>query len=291
MRLRGVHSEMKSEDKKKNRKIWLLYGLMCICAAGVIVFGIGLGLELHTNMQARSYYEDIASDIVRRPYDPANRPHPQPPSNNNNEVTDEQPNDVVGSEPEPEPAWEPFVDFNALGERFPGIVGWILKEDSKIDYPIMQWRDNYYFLGRLPDGTMHRNGSIFLDYRNNPDFTDRNTIIYGHESRTEDMFGSLKNYRRQEYYDRSPVIYIFTPERDYQLVLFAGYLLDSGYEVPPLTFRDDEAFERHIADIKRRSFFQSDVEVTANDRIVSLATCAYDFTNARFIIVGKLVEF
>jgi sortase B len=188
-----------------------------------------------------------------------------------------------------EAPWLPYVDFKALDERFPGIVAWIQLEGTAIDYPVMQTKNNDYFLNHLPDGTSHRSGSIFLDYRNKPGFSDKNTLIYGHDSRAQDMFGALKNYRRQTFYDEHPAISIYTNDRDYRLVLIAGYLLDSGVEVPPMEFIDEAAFQDHITDIKRRSFFKSGAEVSAGDRLVSLCTCAYDYTNARFVIVGKLV--
>jgi len=270
----------------KKKKKWILYVLMGFFATCAVGFSIGLGLEMHTNMQARSYYENLAADIERRPGTPGS---PVVAQLQENTVREAEPGDGLPVAEESE--WTPFMDFDALAGRFPGIVGWIILEGTKIDYPIMQWTNNHHFLGTLPDGTSHRNGSIFLDYRNSPDFTDRSIVIYGHESRTEDMFGALKNFRRQEFFEAHPVMYIFTPDRDYKLMLFAGYLVDAGVETPPLRFDDDSDFEGHIADIKRRSLFRSDVEVTVDDKIVSLATCAYDFVNARFVIVGTLVEY
>jgi len=271
--------------KKKKKSSKLLYVLMGISVAAVITFGVLLGIELYTNWKSQSYYSQLSSGVVTRPREPGySRPSP-PPSEDGADPGEANEPDEDGF------VWEPYVDFEELRERYPGIVGWIKLEGTAIDYPIMQGSDNYYYLGHLPDGAVHRSGSIFLDYRNSPDFLDKSMLIYGHESRTQDMFGALKNYRRQEFYEANPVIYIYTPERDYELVLIAGYLVDSGVEVPPLKFKDEDDFIKHIEGIKRRSFFTSSVEVDPDDRIVSLATCAYDYTNARWIIVGKLVEF
>jgi len=197
---------------------------------------------------------------------------------------------AIGDPVVEEDPWQPYVDFETLGDCCTGIYAWIKMEGMELDYPVMQWSNNSYFLGRLPDGSKHRSGSIFIDFRNDSDFEDKNTLIYGHMSRNNDMFGLLKKYRSQEFYEEHPVLYIYTPETDYQLVLIAGYLVDSGVETPPLKFKDEAAFEAHIANIKQRSFFKSDVEVGPDDRIVSLCTCAYDYTNARLIVVGKLVE-
>ena len=274
---------VKKKMKKKN-KILLLYIILGICVTAFLVFGGWLGYELYMDWQSQKYYTTLSSGVETTPREPGySKPAPSTPSTGE-EIPDEEPD-------EEEFVWTPYVDFAALSERYPGIVGWIKLEGTVLDYPIMQTDNNYFFLSHLPDGTKHRSGSVFLDYRNSPDFSDRDSCIYAHWSRTDDMFGILKNYRNQSFFEENPIIYIYTPEGDFELVLFAGYLVDSGVEQPTLKFRDDEHFLSYVADKKRRSFFKADVEVTADDRIVSLCTCAYDYTNARFIVVGKLVEF
>ena len=274
-------------QKKKTGK--LLYIVLVISIAAVLVFAFNLGREIYTNRQSRKYYADLTVNIQTRPRSQA--PNPSTPAAGE----PERDIDDINAEPpqnadEDEYEWLPYVDFAGLNDQFPGISAWIQLEGTVLDYPIMLWADNDYFLNHLSDGTNHRSGSIFLDYRNNADFSDKNTLLYGHASRTDDMFGLLKYYRDQTFYEEHPIMYIYTPDRDYELVLFAGYLLDSGYETPPLIFKGEDAYSAHLADIIRRSVFRSNVEVDANDRIVSLCTCAYDFTNARLIIVGKLVE-
>jgi len=288
--------EEKKSDKKK-KKNWILYVLLVLSAASVLTFGVLLGIELYTNWQSQSYYSNLSSGIATRPREPGYSRPPTSTGGNADAGASGGAGDAGGAGEPDEPGdifvWEPYVDFELLRENFPGIVGWIKLEGTQIDYPVMQAENNWYYLGRLPDGTSHRSGSVFLDYRNSNDFSDKSMLIYGHYSRTHDMFGALEDYRKKGFYDEHPVIYLYTPERDYEMVLIAGYLVDSGVgaEVPPLRFRDDDAFLSHIEKIKRLSFFTSGVEVGPDDRIVSLATCAYDFTNARLIIVGKLVEF
>ena len=279
--------------KKKGKSKWYLYALLCIAFAGVIVCGVGLGIELYTTWKSQAYYSEMSSDIMVRPrnlnYVIPSAPPAEPGTSE--PVADAGNNAPAVATPAYEAeVWEPYVDFNTLKNEYPGISAWLFSEGTVLNYPIMHGQDNYFYLGHLPDGSRHRSGSVFLDYRNSADFTDKSMCIYGHESRTGDMFGSLKNYRKQDFYDSHPVMYIFTPTKDYALVLIAGYLLDSGVEVPPMKFKDDEAFLKHIDNIRGRSFFKSNAVVNANDRIVHLCTCAYDYTNARWIIVGKLVD-
>jgi len=274
-------------------KVKILYILLGIFVAAVIVSAVGLGYELYIIREGQAYYTSLTDKIEPRPRNPggSGKPAATPPQTQPPEGAD-PPAEGNGGEPEPEqPQWVPYVDFEALGDSLPGITAWIKLDNTALDYPVMQWTNNSFFLQHLPDGTKHRNGSLFIDYRNAADFSDRNTLIYGHESRTGDMFGILKSYRKQSFFEENPAISLYTPEKDYRLVLVAGYLVDSGIESPPIEFRDETDFMAHIAKIQQRSFFKSDVEVNEIDRIVSLCTCAYDYVNARLVIVGKLVEY
>ena len=185
-----------------------------------------------------------------------------------------------------------FVDFNQVRQNVPGARAWIRIDGTILDYPVMQGADNEFYLTRRPDGVPSRRGSIFIDYRNAPDFTDHNTLIHGHRMRSGAMFGMLSNYSSQSFYDRHLTVSIFTPQGDYELVLFAGYAIDQTVEGVPIRFRDVETFYSYIEHARRRSMFRSDVEVSFGDRLVTLATCEYTFSDGRgrLLIVGKLVE-
>jgi len=131
-----------------------------------------------------------------------------------------------------------------------------------------------------------------MDYRSAPDFSDANTLIYGHHMKDGDMFGIVEKYKAQAFYEEHPIVFMYTAEKDYALEVFAGYLVSAIHPVFfEREFRDDEAYEVYLKSIRKLSFFQSEVEVTAEDRIVSLVTCTYDFEQARFVLAGKLVEF
>jgi len=252
----------------------ILRVLLVICILSVLVFASLLVREFYIDRQSQSFYFDLVVGVDRR-------------------VDEQEQSSTAGASAGQSPGvadFVPYVDFEALDVEFPGIVGWIRLEGTLIDYPVMQYSDNDFFLTHLPDGTPHRNGSIFLDYRNSSDFSDKSILIFGHESRNLDMFGVLKNYRNQEFFDLNPIMYLHTPQNDYKLVLFAGHLAHSQRDHPPMEFENDEDFLDYIEHIKSISFFSSNVEVSATDRIVSLCTCAYDFNEARLIIVGILVE-
>jgi len=257
------------------KKKTILKIILAVCVLAVVTFATLLVRELLIDMQSRSFYDDLAN-IETRPRQPAS-------ANTGDDGTNTRPSDTSDE-------WLAYIDFDALKELYPEIVGWILLDDTPINYPVMQHKDNDFYLTHLPDGTKQRSGSIFLDYRNESDFSDKSILIYGHETRTGDMFGTLKHYRNQEFYDNNPVMDLFTPEKDYKIILFAGHLAHSVRDHPPLEFNSDEDFLAYIKQIKGKSVFSSDIEVTPEDRIISLVTCAYDFNNARLIVVGVLRE-
>ena len=128
-------------------------------------------------------------------------------------------------EPEGEPE-QVYVDFAALEGVNSDIVAWLYGADTGLNYPIVQAEDNDYYLYRLLDGTWNKNGTIFMDYVNRSDFSDQNTLVYGHHMKSGAMFGALVQYKKQEFYDAHPYLYLYTPQQSYRLDLIAGSVVD-----------------------------------------------------------------
>lgn len=97
------------------------------------------------------------------------------------------------------------VDFERLQEENKDIIAWLYCPDTEINYPVVQSKDNEYYLRRLLDGTWNIAGTLFMDYRNAADCSDLHTIIYGHNMKNNTMFGSLPKYSKQEYYEEHSV--------------------------------------------------------------------------------------
>lgn len=182
------------------------------------------------------------------------------------------------------------MDFSGLQEVNPEIIGWIRGEGTGIDYPIMQTDNNSYYLNHLYNGEYNNNGSIFMDYRNSGDFSDRGSVLYGHHMRNDVvMFGSLKEYKNQDFYDANPTMMLFTPHGDYLIELISGTVEDGNYEFVRFDFESDDDFLSYVDKFRARSTFVSDVEVQADDRIICLCTCSYEWNNARYMVIGRLV--
>lgn len=181
------------------------------------------------------------------------------------------------------------VDFDALLAENKDIVGWIYSEGTVINYPMVQSRDNDYYLRRMLDGSYNISGSIFIDYRNTSDLTDFNTIIYGHNLKNGSMFGTLKEYKNQEYYDKHSVISIYTPEESYTIELIAGYRTDvysNIYKIPETT----EELQVLYEEIVGLSTFETNISIQEGDRLVTLSTCTNGADTSRYVLIGKIIK-
>ena len=176
------------------------------------------------------------------------------------------------------------VDFQELHKMNSDIVGWLYCADTKINYPVVQTSDNEYYLHRLLDGSWNANGTIFMDYRNSADMSDRNTIIYGHNMKSGAMFGQLGRYKNQGFYDEHPYLYYITESKTYRLDLLAGCIVDSTDSIYSL-----DPNEENIGRCMAHSTFAADKEYQGGP-IVTLSTCTYEYDDARFIVLGELVK-
>lgn len=188
----------------------------------------------------------------------------------------------------------PVVDFEALKKNGPDIIGWITLPDSAINYPVTQTDNNDYYLRHLYDGTYNKTGCLFADYENQADFSDRNTIIYGHNMRNGSMFAALNQYDGQLYFDTHKEMYLVTPESGYVMEIFSAFEAkpaESGSDASPwrLDWKDDGAYTTWLHAMAERSVVETDVSVTSSDKVLTLSTCTPGGAS-RFIVMGKLVE-
>jgi sortase B len=182
----------------------------------------------------------------------------------------------------------PEVDFDGLQAINPDIVGWIYIADTQISYPVVQASDNSYYLKRMVDGGHNSAGSIFMDYRNDSNLTDRNSILYGHHMKNGSMFAGLVKYKTSGYYEEHPRALLMTPEKNYVIDFFSGYVASEDMDAWQVAFADDVSYAQWLKEAQSRSCFQSSVEVDSSCQVVTLSTCSYEFENARFVLVGIL---
>lgn len=184
----------------------------------------------------------------------------------------------------------PSVDFAALREINPDIVAWIYSPDTPISYPVVQGADNDYYLHHMFNGDYNGAGCLFLDANNNCDFSDPNSIIYGHNMRDGSMFNSLVQYTKKEYYDAHSTILLMTPEKNYKLEVFSCYILSGWGDAWRVKFNSDADYYAWLMKSWEATGTETNFKPEEGDRIVTLSTCAYQFDDARYVVLGILRE-
>ena len=195
-----------------------------------------------------------------------------------------------GGVPGEAPVYAPIeVDFARLKQVNGDVVGWIYCEGTVINYPVVYGRDNAYYLDRNYLGSYDPSGAIFTDMRNEDGFADNNVILYGHHMQDGTMFASLKNWFDQSYYEAHPVMWLLTPEQDYRVDIFAGYVTTADSDTYKVFDEPGSALEGYLNWAKKWSAFNSAVETEADGHYIVLSTCAYSSDDARTALHGKLV--
>lgn len=276
---RPFHMGKKQKKSRKSKKT--LRVLFFLLFLGVMLFS---GWKLYriygAYAEGTETYEGLAEQYITQ-VTQAPRSTAAPMPNGGGELPPES-----AEPPETAPI---SVSFDQLLEECKDVVGWLYCEDTKLNYPIVQSYDNNYYLRRLMNGKYNIGGTIFMDYRNQADLSDWNTIIYGHNMNNGSMFGVLPKYLEQEFYDAHPVIYLLTPGQNYKIELISGYVTPSDSEAYTIVTTPEER-DALVEKARAASSFVSDVEVGANDRLVTLSTCVYNYENARYVLVGVLRE-
>lgn len=130
-----------------------------------------------------------------------------------------QPEKMKGDESEKETGKE--IDFEGLRKINEDLVAWIQIPGIGVDYPVVQGEDNEYYLYHTFQKENNKAGSIFLDYRNHDDFTDRRVILYGHNMKDGSMFSNLKQYQDSVFRKNSGSAYLYLPEKTLHLEITA----------------------------------------------------------------------
>ncbi|MCL2408003.1 MAG: class B sortase [Oscillospiraceae bacterium] len=181
-----------------------------------------------------------------------------------------------------------IVDLQAA---LPNVVGWLIIPNTGVDYPFVQGADNDQYLHSDLNQRRSAAGTLFMDFRNSREFSDFNTIIYGHHMRSGSKFGSLQSFDNRAFFEANRSGTIFLSDKTYEIefMAFAVIQPDDAMIYNPMIMTDTDkiAFLDHVESIARH---YRDIGITLNDRIVTLSTCNYEFDNARMVLVGRLNE-
>lgn len=168
------------------------------------------------------------------------------------------------------------INFEELKNINSDTVGWLKVEGTAIEYPVVQGEDNSFYLTHTFDKTYNSAGWIFADYTNQfAEDKDKNTVIYGHNRRDGSMFCSLKDILKPEWYENKERKVIFiTENEDSVYEPFSVYQIEQEQYYLTTKFKSKKEYEEFIENVKSRSIVDFYINVTKDDKIITLSTCA-----------------
>lgn len=264
----------KKENKtlKKNVLLWVSIALLIFSL-------VGMGFrwrDQYNNERAVQEARQIAAQSREREPEVVEEMHQQ----DDLEIEKEEPKEVL-----------PFI--RDLQERNTDVVGWIELQGTEIDYPIVQADDNEFYLKKDWLGQDNSAGAIFMDYRNDPQALEErktHTILYGHHRQDGSMFQNLMKYKEEEYFRENPTFEVTDQYGTHTFEIFSFYVTPTDFYFIETRFPGDEDFEDFLDSIIERRKFDTDVEVSAEDHLLTLSTCTYEYDDARFVVHARRVD-
>ena len=182
------------------------------------------------------------------------------------------------------------VDLNELKNINNDTVGWINVNNTNINYPFVHTSDNDFYLNHSFDKRYNEAGWLFLDYRNSGDFSDKNNIIYAHSRLDKTMFGSLSRVLKSDWYnDKDNHIIRLSLENENTLwQIFSVYKIKTETYYITTNFNSDNEYLDFLDTIKNRSLYDFSVNLSKNDKILTLSTCYSD--TERTVVHARLIK-
>lgn len=182
--------------------------------------------------------------------------------------------------------------FTSVLIENPDIVGRISIDYLDITYLVTQSKDNEYYLGMGYDRKESNSGTIFLDYRSNTNIQPLkgHYILYGHNMKNGSMFHNITEYKNEDIFNNQRIIQFDTLYQDYKWVIFSAYVTDTNFYFIDTAFRDDDEWLEFLSQIQQKSMFKTNVQLSADDVVLTLCTCSYEFDDAHFVIHAKLIK-
>lgn len=267
---------------KKNNKLKNIYLLICVIFSIIIIYSV---FNIVSWFKDNQKIDKQVNDIIN--------------NTKVEEVKDNSNTEIIKQEtkiPETSIYWTflktPLinVDFDKLKKTNSDTVGWINVSGTNINYPVVQTKDNTYYLTHSFDKTYNKAGWVFMDYRNKMDNINKNTIIYAHSRVNNTMFGSLNKTLKKDWYNNKSnhMIRLSTENINSMWQIFSVYTVPNTNDYIKTVFNNDDEFLDFINLIKNRSKFDFATDVNISDNIITLSTCYK--TNERVVVHAKLIK-
>lgn len=189
------------------------------------------------------------------------------------------------------------VDFSSLQAINADVVAWIYIPDTGVKYPVVQGEDNEYYLHHTFEKKENFSGAIFMDITCESDFSSDNSILFGHNLKTGEMFGALKklydtNYNAEANWKEHPVIWVVTPESAMKYRIFAAreISVEQDTDVYMVDFAQREDYQQWVQQQKEASLYETDTDISTGEPMLTLSTCTSDTEDGRFIVQAIRVQ-
>jgi len=259
---RSQRADRSKNNKRKKAPLLLYFGIACFVVAAIIG-----GFLINRYFSAGSVYSSVfkASGIDLP---------------------------IFGNKVPPDVEIEVLegINWDALKEINPDIIGWIVIPDTRVNYPIVQTNNNDYYLNHLFDKTSNGAGAIFLDYLNDPAINGMNNFIYGHNLIDGSMFAGLKQYRDRAFFNDHKKVLLSTPSMNYELEVIACLVCDADDSIRRFSFSSRADFEGYVRMLLGYAVINDIPSGEIPDKIYCFVTCTDTNYAKRVIIIAKVVE-
>ncbi len=200
---------------------------------------------------------------------------------------------VIEDVPESTPATEqrPVLEvMKSYIEQNDDTVGMIKIEDTAIDYPVTYSGDNEFYMTHDFDKKKSKAGTIYLDYRCDTKYPTKNMILYGHHMKDGSMFADLIKFKDEKFFNKHLMIRFDTLYEELEWEVFTAYVTDTSFYYINTDFHNDEEWLDFIRTCQDKSQYQTDIELKADDVILTLSTCTYEYDDARYVVQARLIR-
>ena len=276
--------EKKSGSGRSRKNIYLVISLVCLVAAVIaIVYVVRYFSVLK---QGDDAYASLQAQVETM------EPSTEPETVSSEPSTEE----TLEEAPDPDENMNRVIDFEQLkAETNEDIYAWIYIPDTNVDYPVPQHpTDDTYYLNYNIDGTKGYPGCIYSEMENSKDFTDFNTVLYGHNMKNGSMFHDLHQFKDELFMQEHPYVYIYMPDKTLKYEIYGAYQYDDRHLLYSFDYSSEKSRQGYLDDIfgikSMSAVFNKDAVVTADSHILTLSTCVGGQSTRRFLVQGVLLN-
>ncbi len=271
--------------KKSNKIIWIIILILAILA--FLVCGSYL---------VKYFFFDNSDDIQKH--------HVSAPTQSSASTLDETPKTEETEEPTHRYAEKTeslsetdFVNFHELMQINPDIYAWIYVPNTNVDYPVAQSGDNdddSFYLDHNVYKNYQFSGTIYTEKQNARDFTDPVTVMYGHNMLNGSMFATLHRFNDKDFFDKNNTMFVFTKDKVYTYMIYSAYQYDDRHILNSFNMEETNSFREYLdTTLIQRPYYcnvRENIELSTEDRILTLSTCMDGGGNVRYLVQGVLVD-